>query len=151
MLGSERRTRDSDRESEEILELGSVGGRVWESDGRKKILRRVLVVELIGRDRDELGHREVGGKRGTGESSVGAGGGEGNVRRRETGKRVLRGDERSGGANQGGESGFIRELVVGDGSGGEIEIERGEEAPFIVVGALDDRDAVELAGGEGSA
>jgi len=149
LLGRERRTRDSDRQIEEILELGGVGGRVGKGDRRKEVLRRILVVEFIGRDRDELRHREVGAQRGTGEGSVGAGGGEGKVRRSKTGERILRGDDRSRrGANKGGESGFVCGLVVGDGSNGEIEIEGGEEAPFIVIGALDNRNAVELAGGE---
>ena len=148
LLSIERWPRHSDRKIEEILKLGSVGRCVRKTNRRKEILRRVLVVELIGRDWDEGRHREVGGQRGTGEGGVGAGGGEGDVRRRETGERILRGNDRSCGAYQGGEGGFVRSLVVGDGSNGEIEIERGEEAPFIVIGALDDRDAVELAGGE---
>ena len=151
LLGSERGPGHSDRQIEEILKLGGVGGRVWEGDGRKKILRRVLIVELIGRDRDELRHREVGAQGRACEGGIGAGGGEGNVRGRKTGERILRGNERSRGADQRCESGFVCGLVIGDGSGGKIEIECGEEPPFIVIGALDDRDAVELAGGEGGA
>jgi len=148
LLGTERRPRHSDRKIEEILELGSVGCRVRKGDRRKEVLRRVLIVELIGRDWDELRHREVGAQSRAREGGVGASCGEGNVRRRETGERILRGDERSRGADQGGQSCFVRGLVVGDGSAGEIEIERGEEPPFIVIAALDYRHTVELAGGK---
>ena len=70
LLLSERRV----REGEEVLKLGSVGGAVGECHRREEILRRTLVVELVGGERNELRHGEVGGKSRTGEDDVGASG-----------------------------------------------------------------------------
>lgn len=50
LLGIERRPRHSDRQIEEILELRGMGRRIRKGDRRKEVLRRVLIVELIGRD-----------------------------------------------------------------------------------------------------
>ena len=149
LLGAERRPRHSDGQREEILQLGSVGRGVRERNRRQKILRRVLVLELIGGERNELRHREVGAQGRTGENDVRASRGESNIRGRKTGEGILRGDQRSRGSDQGSEGCFVRGLIVGDGpGGGEIEIKRGEEPPFIVIAALDHRHMVELAGGE---
>ena len=59
LLGVEGWAGHGDWEIEEILYFGGVGGGVLERDRRKEILRGVLVVELIGGERDELGHGEV--------------------------------------------------------------------------------------------
>ena len=60
LLGIERWPRHGDGQIEEVLNLGGVSGGVGKRNRRQEILRGVLIVELIGGERDELRHRDVG-------------------------------------------------------------------------------------------
>jgi len=62
------------QEGEQVLELGAVGRAVGECYRREEVLRRALVVEFVGGERNELRHGEVGSKSRTGEGDVGASG-----------------------------------------------------------------------------
>jgi hypothetical protein len=77
-----------------------------------------------------LRQRLVGGERRAGEDEIRAGGGKGDIRRGEVGERVLRRDQPRRRSDQGGE----RRLVArgGDRRPDEVEIERGEQTPFIL-------------------
>ena len=119
---------------------------IRESNRRQEILRRVFVVEFIGGKRNELRHRQVRAVGRTGEDHIGTGGGEGQISGGKTGKRIFSGDDWRAGPDQRSQGRLIRRLIVGDGPDGEIEIQRGEEAPFIVIAALDNWEVVELPG-----
>ena len=60
----------------------------------------------------------------------------------------MRGNQGSSGAHESGERGFVSSFCVRDGMAEQIETGRGEEAPFVVIAALNDRHVMELAGGE---
>ena len=148
----ERWARNSYWQIEKILNLGRVSRAVGEGDRGEEILRRVLVIELIGGERDELRHRQVGAQGRASEDRVSTSGAECEVGGWKTGERILRGDDGSDeGSDERGERRFVRGLVVADGPDGEIEVEGDEQAPFVVIAALDYRDMVELAGGQGCA
>ena len=59
LRSGEWRARESDGQIEKILNLGRVRRTVGEGDRGEEILRRILVIKLVGGERDELRHRQV--------------------------------------------------------------------------------------------
>ena len=118
---------------------------VREADGRQEELWRVLVVELVGVGGHE--RREEPGclARIAGEDGVGAERGEREVRAREPGERIERG-EGPRGRERYTERGRDRPDVLPgrERSGHQVDVQSDEQPPLVVIRPLDDRDPVEL-------
>ena len=126
-----------------------MSGTIWETHRGQEVLWRVLVVEFVSPCRHELRHGLIDGQCRTGEYRVGADRAEGHSRAGIRTQWVLGGDNR---CRRRGYTERCRDhaLVVRRGDRIALQFaERDEQPPFVVVRAIDDRNAVEVAGGEG--